>query len=86
MTKAHHFVDRIVSAEPMREIIYKRVFPLVGGDKRKDDFATHVRDYSLTDWHRELPITFFIFTYTNVVISNWDMRHGRSRRQGRRSC
>ena len=65
MTKANHFVDRIVSAEPMREIIYKRVFPPVGGENGKDDFADHVRDYSLTDWHRELPLTFiFLHVYT----------------------
>lgn len=65
MTKANHFVDRIVSAEPMREIIYKRVFPPVGGENGKDDFADHVRDYSLTDWHRELPLTFiFLHAYT----------------------
>lgn len=53
MTKAHQFVDRIAVAEPMRKIIYKRVFPLVSNQVGKDDFEDIVRDHSLTDWHRK---------------------------------
>lgn len=53
MTKAHQFVDRIVTAEPMREIIYQRVFPPASGQVGKDDFENIVRDHSLTDWHRK---------------------------------
>lgn len=85
MTKANNFVDRIVSAEPMREIIYKRVFPPVGGENGKDDFADHVRDYSLTDWHRELPLTRISLSTLIITISNWNMLYGRPLGQGRRS-
>lgn len=53
MTKALHFVDTITTAEPMREIIYRRACPPVREKQDgKEEFEDHVRDTSLTDWHR----------------------------------
>lgn len=54
MTNADHFMDRVVEAEPMREIIYQRVLPPSKGADGKDSFADYVRDNTMTDWHRKL--------------------------------
>lgn len=53
MTKSHHFIDRITSAEPMRQIMRGRAFPPVGSGDGKDEFEDHVRNHTLTDWHRK---------------------------------
>lgn len=53
MTKSHHFIDRITSAEPMRQIMRGRALPPVGSGDGKDEFEDHVRNHTLTDWHRK---------------------------------
>lgn len=73
MTKANHFVDRIITAEPMREIIYKRVFPPVNAQDEKDDFEDFVRDYSLTDWHRKEALHLFSSKLISPAIGTCSM-------------
>jgi hypothetical protein len=46
-------MDRITSAEPMRQIMRGRAFPPVGSGDGKDEFEDHVRNHTLTDWHRK---------------------------------